>query len=109
MTAGKPNRRSSTLRMAILDYESFKVRTVGIADGSVAHDPQAPVLWFPSTEAFATVLSANTLALLVSFTREANPLNAANRDRLCRYNLLRHRQGRSGWKSLTLDLQPSAD
>ena len=54
------------------------------------------------------MLSANTLALLVSFTREANPLNAANRDRLCRYNLLRHRQGRSGWKSLTLDLQPSA-
>ena len=106
MTAPKPARRGSTLRMAILDYERFKARTVGIASGSIADDPQAPVLWFPSTEAFATLLSAETLALLADFAAGTDAMSAAVRDRLCRHNLIRHPQRRSCWKALTLEVYP---
>lgn len=95
-------RANSTLRMAISSYEAFKARTVSIANGSVVPDTQAPVLWFPSVQAFATLLSEATLADIALFAQRAGAITALRRDNLCRYNLLR-RPGRCiAWKTMTL-------
>ena len=95
-------RANSTLRMAIISYEAFKARTVGIANGTIAPDMQAPVLWFPSVQAFATLLSETTLAEIALFAQKPGAVTAPRRENLCRYNLLR-RQGRCiAWKTMTL-------
>jgi predicted transcriptional regulator len=54
----------STLRVGIASYEEMKAMTLAIARGQrklAAHEPR---IWFPSTESFARILSADNRDLL---------------------------------------------
>lgn len=53
-----------TLRVGIADYEQMKARTVRAAVGEEKPAPDAPTVWFTSTESFAQVLSTGNRELL---------------------------------------------
>lgn len=53
-----------TLRVGIADYEQMKARTVRVAVGEEKPAPDAPTVWFASTESFAQVLSTGNRELL---------------------------------------------
>ncbi|MGH9600144.1 MAG: helix-turn-helix domain-containing protein [Terracidiphilus sp.] len=53
-----------TLKVGIASYEEMKAMTLAIARGQRKLAPQAPRVWFPSTESFAKVLSAGNRELL---------------------------------------------
>lgn len=54
----------TTLKVGIADYEEMKARTMRIAKGEEKPAPGDPMVWFPSTESFAKVLSAGNRELL---------------------------------------------
>jgi predicted transcriptional regulator len=54
----------STLKVGIATYDEMKALTMAVARGDRKLGPQEPRVWFPSTESFAKVLSAENRALL---------------------------------------------
>ncbi len=54
----------STLKVGIASYEEMKAMTLAIARGGRKLAPHEPRIWFPSTESFARVLSADNRDLL---------------------------------------------
>lgn len=53
-----------TLRVGIATYEEMKAMTLALAQGIRKRGPNEPRIWFPSTESFAKVLSAENRNLL---------------------------------------------
>lgn len=53
-----------TLRVGIASYEEMKARTLAIARGGLKPSKSDPMVWFPSTESFAKVLSNRNRILL---------------------------------------------
>ena len=53
-----------TLKVGIATYEEMKAMTMAIARGERKLGPNEPRVWFPSTESFAKVLSAENRNLL---------------------------------------------
>lgn len=53
-----------TLKVGIASYDEMKNRTLKIARGEIKPAPNAPKVWFTSTESFAKVLSDKNRALL---------------------------------------------
>ena len=61
----------STLRVGIASYGEMKAMTLAIARGQrklAAHEPR---IWFPSTESFARILSADNRDLLRVIAKQA--------------------------------------
>lgn len=54
----------TTLRVGIASYDDMKARTLRIARGEERPAPNAPKVWFVSTESFAKVMSKGNRALL---------------------------------------------
>jgi predicted transcriptional regulator len=53
-----------TLKVGIATYEEMKAMTLAVARGERRLGPHEPRVWFPSTESFAKVLSAQNRELL---------------------------------------------
>jgi predicted transcriptional regulator len=54
----------TTLRVGIASYDEMKALTLAIARGQRKLAPREPRIWFPTTESFAKVLSADNRDLL---------------------------------------------
>jgi predicted transcriptional regulator len=61
----------TTLKVGIADYAEMQARTLRIARGEETVAPDAPKVWFTSTESFARVLSAGNRDLLRVIAEQA--------------------------------------
>ncbi len=61
-----------TLQIGIASYDQMKAHTLAIARGEYKPAREEPIVWFPSVESFAKVLSRRNQELLASIARE-NP------------------------------------
>ena len=59
-----------TLKIGIASYDRMKARTVAIARGEHTPARGEPMVWFPSIESFAKVLSQRNRELLAMIARE---------------------------------------
>ncbi len=61
----------TVLKIGIASFDEMKARTLRIARGEERVDPDAPKVWFTSTESFAKVLSAGNRELLRIIAEQA--------------------------------------
>lgn len=61
----------TTLRVGIASYDEMRARTLRVARGEERLSPEAPKVWFTSTESFAKVLSAGNRQLLRVIAEQA--------------------------------------